>query len=308
MHRSLSAGRIIVVALVMVVGGSGAPGPLATARDAGAALVCQHARKPRAFLRVDACRKKETAVFDTAADGARLDALARVVGSTCPADPTRRLLTPDADVAGLMSLGYVGGSLCRTLDDDLAACAESYETTSYYGATACAPVKNKCMPCYQPLDVLGICRNVCQPPVACTADPGRTSVQLECAAVTTPAACAQSWTTTVEYATPTDIVRSTSCFWDATAMPAVCRKCSPEDTSRGRCANSCIAATDMPRCRVGGRTYGRCAVLDGDPVGCAMTYETSIFGTATCWYDAGTADCSICDPLNEAQGRCTNGC
>jgi len=288
--------------------------PFGAAGEAQAALVCQHQKKPRAYLRVDACKKKETMVFDTAADTARIDALvaaqaevATAVGIVCAEDPGRRLLTVDRDVAGLMSLGYLGGPLCRTLDDDLGACAESYEVGPF-GATACAPVGGKCMPCYQPLEVADLCRNLCQPALACAADPARTLARSECFGATTPEACAQAWTTTTDYATPTDIVRATSCFWNAAALPPACAECTPRESALGRCANSCLRAGELPRCRLGGRSYGQCSALDGNAAACTMTYELSVLGTQTCWYDAGSGDCQGCDPLDESEERCRNGC
>jgi len=304
-----------VLALGMVGAVLGALDRIHTSREAEAALVCQHQRKPLAHLRVDACKKKETAVFDTIADSARVDALEarsttteQALGLTCAEDPGRRLLTADRDVAGLMTLGYIGGTPCRTLDDDLASCAEAYEV-GIFGSTACTAIRGKCMACYEPLEVLGLCRNACQPSIACTADPGRTVGRTACSQATIPEACVQSWSTTTDYATPTDVVRSTSCFWDATSLPPGCRECTPEQTSLGRCANSCIAAADLPRCRLGGRSYGECSALDGNPAACTLTYETSpLFGTQTCWYDAGPGDCQGCDPLDEFEGRCTNGC
>lgn len=309
--RSSSAWGRIIGALGLLGALCAARGP---AREANAALVCQHQSKPRAHVRVKTCRKKETVVFDTAVDSARGDALAAdqkematALGLVCAEDPARRLLTVDRDVAGLMSLGYLGGPLCRTLDDDLGACAEAYEVGPF-GAVACAPIEGKCMPCYQPLEVVGLCRNVCQPALACTADPARTLARTECADATTPDACSRSWTTTTDYATPTDIVRATSCYWNATAMPAVCAECTPDETSRGRCANSCISVSELPRCRLGGRSYGQCAVLDGNAAACAMTYELSALGTQTCWYDTGSGDCRGCDPFDEAEDRCHNGC
>jgi len=288
--------------------------PVGATGQAEAALVCQHQKKPRAQLRVEACKKKETAVFDTAADTARVDALvaeqaevATAVGLVCAGEPGRRLLTVERDVAGLMSLGYLGGPLCRTLDDDLGACAEAYEVGPY-GAVACAPIAGKCTPCYQPLEVLGLCRNRCQPALACAADPARTVGRSDCAAATTPDACAQSWTTTTDYAIPSDIVRATSCFWSTTAMPPACAECTPRERSLGRCANSCLGAGDLPRCRLGGRTYGKCSALDGNAAACTLTYEQSLLGTQTCWYDAGAGECRGCDPIVESEDRCQNGC
>lgn len=284
-------------------------------RDADAALVCQHQRKPRASVRIEACKKKETSVFDTDAESARLDALealagrtAQVAGVGCPEDPGRRLLTVDRDVSGLMSIGYLGGPLCRTLDEDLAGCARGYEI-GIYGATACVAMRGKCLPCYQPLEVLGLCRNTCQRPLACAADPERTVGVTACEQAATAEVCDQAWSTTTDYATPTDVIRTTSCFWDGSALPPGCRECTPDQTSLGRCANSCVPAAELPHCRLGGRAYGQCGALDADPVACGLTYETSpLFGTQTCWYDAGAGACQGCDPLDEQEGRCTNGC
>jgi hypothetical protein len=284
------------------------------ASEAEAALICQQRRKPLAHLRVKACKKKESAVFDTIAESARLDALearsteaVQTLGVSCQADSGRRLLTAERDLTALITLGQFGGSLCRMLDDDLAACAEAYEV-AFYGATACAAIHGKCMPCLQQFDVLGFCRNTCQPQLACTSDPGRTVGLTDCSQATTPEACARSWSTTNDYAIPTDIIRTASCFWDATSVPAACRQCTPVETSRGRCANSCIRAADMPRCRIGGRSYGSCPALNGNAAACALTYEMSLVGTLTCWYDAGSGACNGCDPLDESQGLCTNGC
>jgi hypothetical protein len=217
------------------------------------------------------------------------------------------MLTVSRDVAGMMSLGYVAGPLCRMLDDDLARCAQAYEV-GVYGTTACAAVGGKCVPCYPPLEAEGLCRNACQPPLGCPADPTRTDGRSECRSATTPAACAQSWTTTAEYATTTDVIRGTSCFWDTSVVPAACVECGPSATSRGQCANTCIVAADLPRCRLGGRSYGDCSALDANPAACALTYEMSLFGTETCWYDAGAGRCHGCDPIDESLGLCTNGC
>ncbi len=305
MRPSRSWSRVVLV--IAVSGGVlGMLEPLPMAGDADAALVCQHERKPLARLSVKACKKKETTVFDTAEASVRLDQTAQMLGTRCAADPSRRLVTVDRDVAGLMSLGYLAGSLCRTLDDDLAACAASYEM-SYYGAAACAAINGKCMACYQPLELAGLCRNACQAPLACPADPARTVALSECPQATTPEACAQSYATTTGFAIPTDIIRTTSCFWNVTAIPAGCEECEPDAISRGRCANSCIAASDLPRCRLGGRSYGKCKALDGNPVACALTYELSVLGTQTCWYDAGAGECNGCDPLVESQGSAATG-
>jgi hypothetical protein len=246
------------------------------------------------------------ASFDTPRDAVLDTTLAAsTFGLACVQDPARRMLSADRDVTGLMSLGYIGGTPCRTLDDDLASCAQAYEV-GVYGATACAAVGGHCLPCYPPLEAEGLCRNTCQPPIGCLADPTRTHGREGCGSATTPAACAQSWTTTTEYATTTDVIRATSCFWDTTA--AACVGCRPETTSLGKCANTCIAAGDLPRCRLGGRSYGRCSALDGNPAACGLTYEQSPFGTQTCWYDAGPGECQGCDPLDASLGRCTNGC
>jgi hypothetical protein len=204
-------------------------------------------------------------------------------------------------------LGYLAGPLCRTLDDDPAACDQSYEVAGY-GASACAHVRGKCVPCDTLLDVSGVCRNVCHPPVTCTADPSRTTLLRDCSDAPNPAACGAAWSATFSYATPIDVVRGVSCFWDATAMPARCDRCGPEEVSQGKCGNTCIASADLPRCRVGGRTFGRCGVLAGNPAACALTYQAGPYGTETCWYDAGPGQCEGCDPVAEAQGKCSNGC
>jgi hypothetical protein len=285
-------------ALALLAAVVGTAVPFDPASDADAAVVCQHRRKPLVRLRVEACKKSEMALLDTAATTSTL-------GLACVQDPTRRMLMADRDVTALLSLGYVAGTLCRTLDDDLASCALAYEV-GLFGATACAAVGSTCLPCYPPLEAEGLCRNACQPPIGCPADPTRTDGREDCGQAATAAECAQSWTPSAEYATPTDVIRATSCFWDAGIV--ACTACDPGDTALGRCANTCIAAADLPRCRLGGRSYGRCSRLDGKPGPCGRTYELSQLGTQTCWYDAGRGECRGCEPLDESLGRCTNGC
>lgn len=306
------------VGLALIVGVAlGIPAPGLAPGQADAALVCEHQRKPLVRLRVNACKRTERAVFDTgseAAQDARLATVERrsgdavtVVGLTCAQDPARRPLVAQRDLAGgMMMLGYVSASLCRTLDDDPAACAQAFESSTY-GPTACAVVRGKCFSCHPLLELSGICRNACQPAIACVVDPARPTGRTSCSDATTPALCAQSWSVTSAYATPTDILRPTTCFWDAAAIPPACDECDPTDVSRGLCANTCLAAADLPRCRVA-RGYGRCSALDGNPAACVLTYEAGPFGTQTCWYDAGPAACRGCDPLVESMGMCDNGC
>jgi hypothetical protein len=277
--------------------------------EAGAAVMCQ--KKKAVRLRNDVCKAKEQTVFSTGAVGDLSGQVATVrthLGLECPGDPQRRLLTVTRDVSGSLGMiGYVAGPLCRTLDDDPVACGQSFELASY-GASACVLVRGKCVPCDVLLEVGSVCRNVCQPAVTCPADASRTTLLLDCSDATTAAACGAAWSATFSYAIPTDVVRGVSCFWDIAAMPARCDRCDPEATSMGKCGNTCIGPADLPRCRVGGRTFGSCDVLAGNPAACALTYQAGPYGTETCWYDAGPGQCEGCDPVAEAQGKCTNGC
>ena len=271
-------------------------------RDASGAVMCQ--KKKAVHVRANVCKAKEQAVFDTGEVGT----IQSYLGLECAGEPQRRLLTVSRDVsASLGMLGYLAGSLCRTLDDDPAACGQSFELAGY-GASACAVVRGKCLPCDILLELSGVCRNVCQPAVTCPADPSRTTVLLDCSDATTVAACAAAWSATTSYATPTDVIRGVSCFWDTSVVPAKCDRCSPEATSTGKCGNTCIAPADLPRCRVGGRTFGSCDVLDGNPAACNLTYQSGPYGTETCWYDIVPGQCGGCNPVDEAQGKCSNGC
>lgn len=309
----LAAGRLVALGVAVVVAApSGAP------HEADAALICQHQKKPKVFLRPNACKKKEQAVFDTGSEAnqdsmladlqSRATQTSTLLGAVCPEDPARRLLAVSPDVVGGLSMiGYLSTPLCRTLDDDAAACAGAYEVTAY-GPSACAYLRGKCLPCDLPLDLISVCRNACQPPVTCAADPTRTTAVLNCDDVTTPAACAQAWSVTSQYATPTHRFQGTSCYWNTTAIPAGCERCQPADMSQGKCSNTCIATADLPRCRLGGRSYGRCDVHNGNPAACQQTYELGPYGTQTCWYDLGAAECHGCDAVTEAAGTCMNGC
>ena len=102
-------------------------------------------------------------------------------------------------------------------------------------------------------------------------------------------------------------MRGTSCYWDTSAPPAKCDECDPEATSKGQCSNTCIAPADLPRCRLGGRTFD-CDVLDGNPATCSLTFQSGPYGSETCWYDAGPGECNGCNPVDESKGKCSNGC
>ena len=287
---------------------------LATAWPAGwsadAAQMCQVGKTKQVRLRAGSCRKKETSLFDTATSASAVaDLQARAtrtetsLAQTCPDDPTRTLISPNRDTNGLLfMLGYVGFSLCRTLDGNQAACNASFEPGAY-GAAACAYVAGKCLTCDLVLDAAGVCRNTCMPALTC-ADVTRPTRVGSCEDVATQPACQAAFTLSLDYATPTDVVRAASCFWDG----AACKRCDPERTSAGSCSNSCVGASDLPVCRAAGHAFGHCSALNGNPAACNMTYELSRYGTQTCWYDVGPGDCNGCDPVAESQGKCTNGC
>jgi hypothetical protein len=258
--------------------------------------MCQVGKRPQPRIRADACRKKERLLFDTAS-----------LGTSCPGDPARRMLTARRDVNGLFAmLGYIApSSLCRTLDTDPVACAAAFEP-GVFGSAACTYVAGKCLACDLDLDAAGVCRNACAPPVTC-ADASRTLRTRDCEDLTTEATCMQAWAVSLRFATPTDVVRGASWWWNA-GVPGVCRRCDPADVSAGRCLNSCIAGAELPACRQPGRSFGQCDVLDANPAVCALTYELARYGTQACWYDVARASCEGCDPVSESLGKCVNGC
>ena len=197
--RLRTASRLVVLASIPALAWSaGSP------RHAGAAVICQHPKKQAVRLRADVCKAKEQTVFATgsvgelsgqiAGVGTQVGELRTVVGLECPGDPQRRLLTATRDIGGfLVLLGYTQFSLCRTLDDDPTACGQAFEVARY-GAGACVPVRGKCLGCDTLLEARGVCRNVCQPPLACPADPTRTTQVGGCSELTSQPACTQAWT------------------------------------------------------------------------------------------------------------------
>jgi hypothetical protein len=224
-----------------------------------------------------------------------------MLGTSCPGDPSRTLLTANRDVNGLLLLlGYASVSLCRTLDADEAACNRSFESSTY-GAAACAYIDGKCLMCDLPLDAVAACRNTCAPALTC-ADGSRQSRLGSCDQATTQPDCESAFTFSIEYATPSDMIRGASCYWSSGA----CYRCTPQDVATGKCTNTCLAATDLPVCRATGRAFGKCDALNADTAACNATFELGRYGTQTCWYGAGT--CNGCDPIAEKQGKCTNGC
>jgi hypothetical protein len=298
--------------------------------DADAAVVCP--RKNEVRLRAEACKQRETRLFDTAEVGvererltaqdgrlaeqqesldqqqgrldeqdggldaheARLADTEIALDHRCPGDPERRVLP----------LGLEGAAdlaRCRTLDDDPEACGRSFQLHAG-GATACAHVQGNCIACTAPLHAAGACENTCRP-FSC-ADPTRTTGVTTCTELPTQGDCESSWTASGNYSTPAAVFQATPCWWDA--MMARCNLCLARDVSRGRCQNSCLTPEQFPRCRAAGRTYGNCNDLDGDEPGCLSFYQGSERGTQTCFYDAG--QCAPCDPITESEGKCSNDC
>jgi hypothetical protein len=297
--------------------------PLLVAPPPGdAAVVCERVRKKRAkvHLRAERCKAKETVIFDTSdaasnlvSQGQQLAAQAARVGRiegwldlVCEGDPQREMLQPPADIGGpLVALGYASivASACRTLDDDPAACARKFEVRQY-GASACAYVRGKCIPCDLVLAAAGICANPCQPPTNCPNDPSRSDAVTHCSDLGTQVECDRSWSSSSDFAVPGDAIRGTSCYWNA----GVCETCDAEAVSIGSCTNTCLAAADLPRCRDASRTFGHCAEHDGDQPTCGTRYEAGPYGTTACWYDVAGSKCERCDPDDEAGGKCTNPC
>jgi hypothetical protein len=283
---------------------------------AGAAVICQQQKKkPVVHLRAGACKKSEQAVFDTQSEITQNQSLAEttsviaetasVAGTKCVGDPARHLVPGTTDVAGgLLLLGYLSSSLCRTLDDDPTGCEAAFEPSIYGGTSACVYLAGKCQLCDVQLDATGVCRNVCQHPLSCALDPARTTRLSNCSEAANQPACEQAWTLGADFMRPPEVMRATSCFWDAGA----CSRCAPDAISQGKCTNTCIATADLPRCRASGRSFGKCSTLDGNAAACGQTYELGHYGTQTCWYDAGSGHCYGCDPVAESKVQCSNGC
>lgn len=281
------------------------------ASEAEAAVVCRRGAK-KVRLRAEACKAKETLVFDTSEvgvergrvdqnagrlddQGQRVEGLEATFSQTCPGDAARR-------VAPITIFNGPGTGGCRTHDGDQAACEQAFQLHEGGGA-ACTYLGGNCVPCHLGLDIAGFCENVCNP-TSCI-DPARIVPVTSCNGVAGQPACEQAWTITGGFPTTEQYVKGTTCYWDAIMLD--CRTCGPSQISEGKCQNTCLAPEDIPACAAAGRTYGDCGALDGNQAGCLATYEFGEqAGTHTCWYDAG--QCEPCLPEDEFQGKCANLC
>jgi hypothetical protein len=311
--------RLLTSVLVLVLGFSGA---VWQPPDAGAVVVCQRKKKVR--LRAESCKEKETPLFDSREVGVerervnahdarldehegrideqegRLDAhderiggAQTALGQRCEGDPTRRPIA-----ASIFGFGTI--AMCRTLDDDPEACGQSFEVREDGVAASCVHLQGNCLGCDLGLHATGVCQNACQE-IAC-ADASLTGVG-SCSDLTSQVDCEQSWRPTGQFPTFEQSIQATPCHWNA--GDTRCEECGPRQISDGLCQNTCLTPDQFPLCRAEGRTYGDCGSLDGNESACNTTYELTLFGTATCFYDG---NCEPCDPLSESEGDCTNDC
>jgi hypothetical protein len=304
--------------LVLALGLSGIGGPRP---DADAAVVCQRGNKIK--LRAEACKQRETKLFDTGEVGVerervtghdarldehetrldagegRLDDDEQRLGDTeaalvqhCEGDPTRRPVV----------FTRVGFSLapCRMLDADPQACGQAFQLGLFGFSESCVHLQGNCIGCALQLEVAGLCQNTCES-FSCV-DTTRTNAG-SCVNLSENE-CNMSFGLTFAFPTPENRTQTTSCFWNEDEFD--CENCDPAVISQGLCQNTCLTPDQFPRCRAAGRTYGDCGQLDGNEVRCNATYQFTERGTATCWYDAGV--CEPCEPANEGEGKCSNDC